>query len=145
MLRLIYRSGFYVSSEKQFLPSLGPIISEDVGRFVSPFLGNPELTLFVIKNNSNNTLDNNMCPNAGDGDHEQGEWLDTAFVPLADRLNTAAPGANLTTKDVYNIMALCPFDSLINDRLSPLCQLFDDDEFGLFEYANDVDKYYGTG
>ena len=86
-----------------------------------------------------------MCPNAGDGDGEQTEWLATAFASLADRLNTAASGASLTTQDVYNIMTLCPFDSLAHVRLSPLCQLFGDDEFELFEYANDVDKYYGTG
>ena len=145
MLRLTHRSGFYVSSGGNLLPSLGPIISEDVRHFGSPFLGNPELTPSIIKSNSNNTLDDNMCPNAGDGDDEQAEWLATAFSPLADRLNTGAPGANLTTQDVYNIMALCPFDSLVHARLSPLCQLFDDNEFELFEYANDVDKYYGTG
>ena len=127
------------------MPSLGPIISEDVRHFVSLFLQNLGLTSSIIKSNSNNTLDDNMCPNAGDGDGEQAEWLATAFVPLTDRLNTAAPGANLTTRDVYNIMALCPFDSLVHVRLSPFCQLFDDDEFELFEYANDIDKYYGTG
>jgi hypothetical protein len=99
----------------------------------------------IIKNNSNNTLDDNMCPNAGDGDDEQAEWLSTAFTPLTNHLNAAAPGANLTTEDVYFIMTLCPFDSLAHVRLSPLCQLFDDGEFELFEYANDVDKYYGTG
>jgi len=86
-----------------------------------------------------------MCPNAGDGDDEQSEWLSTAFTPLIDRLNAGAPGANLTKDDVYFLMALCPFDSLAHGRLSPLCQLFDDDEFELFGYANDVDKYYGTG
>jgi len=87
-----------------------------------------------------------VCPNAGDhGDGEQAEWLATAFTSLADRLNTAAPGASLKTEGVYNIMALSPFDSLVHFRLSPLCQLFDDEEFELFEYANDIDKYYGTG
>lgn len=86
-----------------------------------------------------------MCPNSGDGDDEQAEWLTIAFTPLADRLNVAAPGANLTAKDVYFIMALCPFDSLAHVKLSPLCQLFDDKEFELFEYASDIDKYYGTG
>lgn len=86
-----------------------------------------------------------MCPNAGDGDDQQEEWFDAAFAPLADRLNAAAPGAHLKKKDVYNIMALCPFDSLAYERLSPLCQLFADDEFELFEYANDVEEYYGTG
>ena len=99
----------------------------------------------VIKKNSNNTLDDNMCPNAGDGDDEQAEWFAAAFTPLADRLNAAAPGANLTTENVYFLMALCPFDSLAHERLSPLCRLFGDEEFELFEYANDVDKYYGTG
>ena len=86
-----------------------------------------------------------MCPNSGGGDDEQTEWLATAFPSLAESLNAAAPGANLTTEDVYFIMALCPFDSLAHAKLSPLCQLFNNEEFELFEYANDVDKYYGTG
>lgn len=124
---------------------MGLIIPEDVGHFASPLVGNPELSPYVIKKNSNNTLDDNMCPNAGDGDDEQAEWLAAAFTPLADRLNAAAPGVNLTTEDVYSLMALCPFDSLVHERLSPLCQLFGDEEFELFEYATDLDKYYGTG
>ena len=48
-------------------------------------------------------------------------------------------------KDVNNIMALCPFDSLVHARLSPFCQIFDDEDFELFQYADDIDKYYGTG
>jgi len=95
--------------------------------------------------NSNNTLNNNGCPKAGDGDKKEAKWFAAAFPPLADRLNKAAPGANLTTKDIYNLMALCPYDSLASMKLSPLCQLFADSEFELFEYANDLDKYYGTG
>ena len=43
-------------------------------------------------------------------------------------------------------MALCPYDPLAHMKLGPLCQLFADHEFELFEYANDLDgKYYGTG
>ena len=145
MLRLTCSSGFSASSGGRFLPPLGPIISEDVRHLLFPFAGNPELSAFIIKSNSNNTLDDNMCPNVGDGDDERDEWLDTAFTPLADHLNKVAPGAKLKVKDVYNLMALCPFDSLAYNRLSPLCQLFTDDEFELFEYANDIDTYYGTG
>lgn len=86
-----------------------------------------------------------MCPNVGDGNDERDEWLATAFTPLAHRLNKAAPGAKLKAKDVYSLMALCPFDSLAYNRLSAICQLFDDKEFELFEYANDIDTYYDTG
>lgn len=124
---------------------MGPIFSEDVRRSALQFLADLKLSPYVIKANSNNTLDDNGCPNAGGSDEEEGEWFDVAFPPLADRLNKVAPGANLTTKDVYNLMALCPYDSLAYMRLSPLCQLFADKEFDLFEYANDLDKYYGTG
>ena len=124
---------------------MGPIISEDVRNFVSLCLETSELSSSIIKSTSNNTLDDNNCPNVGDGDKEQGEWFDAAFPPLVKRLNKAAPGANLEAKDVFNIMALCPFDSLAYNRLSPICQLFEDREFELFEYANDIDKYYGTG
>ena len=100
---------------------------------------------FVTKANSNNTLNNGGCPNAGNGDNQENEWLATAFPHLAKRLNKAAPGAKLKKKDILHLMALCPYDSLAHMKLSPLCQLFVDQEFGLFEYANDLDKYYGTG
>lgn len=86
-----------------------------------------------------------MCPDAGGSGDEEAEWLTSAYTPIANRLNTAAPGANLTTQDVDNIMALCPFDSLAQAKLNPFCGLFDDEEFELFEYADDIDKYYGTG
>lgn len=105
----------------------------------------PRIEPLFIKANSNNTLNNNGCPKAGDGDKKEAKWFAAAFPPLVDRLNKAAPGANLTTKDIYNLMALCPYDSLASMKLSPLCQLFVDNEFELFEYANDLDKYYGTG
>lgn len=110
-------------------------------------LENPELSRFVflLEANSKNPLDNNECPNAGNGDAQEAKWLATAFPPLVDGLNIGAPGANLTPEDVYNLMALCPYDSLASMKLSPLCQLFADEEFELFEYANDIDKYYGTG
>ena len=98
----------------------------------------------MIKVNSNNTFDDNGCPIACDGDDEEAEWFSTAFSPLTNRLNTAAQGANLMTKDIYNLMALCPYDSLAYMKLSPLRQLSADDEFELFEYANDIGKYYGT-
>lgn len=108
-------------------------------------LANHELNPSVIKSTSNDTLDDNLCPNAGGSGHEQDDWFGSGFTPLVNRLNTAAPGANLTGEDVDNIMALCPFDSLVYGRLSPFCQMFDDGEFELFQYADDIDKYYGTG
>ena len=103
------------------------------------------LIQFVTKANSNEP-NNGGCPNAGNGDDQEDEWLATAFPHLAKRPNKAAPGAKLKKKDVLHLMALCPYDSLAHMKLSPLCQLFADHEFELFEYANDLDgKYYGTG
>ena len=86
-----------------------------------------------------------MCPKASNGTDQEARWFATAYPPLADRLNKAAPGANLEPEDAYNIMALCPYDSLAKRKLSPLCRLFADQQFELFEYASDVLRYYGNG
>ncbi|KAL6310054.1 histidine phosphatase superfamily [Sparassis latifolia] len=105
---------------------------------------NPNVNV-VISESRNSTLQND-CPNAGEGSAEMGEWL-SIFGPLiAARLNKAAPGADLNEMDIFNVMAMFPFETLATENTSPLfCRLFTDDDFRAFEYDGDVEKYYKTG
>ncbi|KAL1748694.1 histidine phosphatase superfamily [Schizophyllum fasciatum] len=105
---------------------------------------NPTLNL-VISEKLNDTLDDAMCPNAGDSDAQTDEWTSLYATPIAERLNANAVGANLSATNVYNLMSLCPFDTLAKEKPSPFCDLFTQDEFEGFAYVGDLDKYYGTG
>ncbi|KAH9001092.1 phytase [Lactarius akahatsu] len=99
----------------------------------------------ILPESGNLTLDDNMCPNAGDGDAESERWLAIYAPPITRRLNLAAPGANLSNKDTYNLMSLCAFHSQATMTPSPFCGLFTPEEFRGFEYFGDVDKFYDNG
>jgi hypothetical protein len=86
-----------------------------------------------------------MCPNAGESDDQTQQWLSTYATPTTARLNEGAPGANLTNVDTFNLISLCPFETLAKETRSPFCDLFSKAEFHGFEYSGDLDKYYGTG
>ncbi|KAK7691678.1 hypothetical protein QCA50_005077 [Cerrena zonata] len=104
---------------------------------------NPTVTV-IIPEDQNNTL-HNICPNAGDGSKEKEAWLKVFSPPIIKRLQKAAPGASIAEEDVFNLMAMCPFESLAKQRASEFCSLFTDDEFKEFEYHGDIEKYYKTG
>jgi hypothetical protein len=56
--------------------------------------------------------------------------------------------ANVTleNEDIYNLMEMCIFDTLVlHGQISPFCALFEDEEWRYYEYSADVDKYYNTG
>ncbi|KAF8998849.1 histidine phosphatase superfamily [Cyathus striatus] len=97
----------------------------------------------------NNTLDDAICTSTGSSDPQTNAWIDSFFFPLTKYLNTHAPGANLTTSDVYNLMSLCAFETLAKVTRSPFCALFGGGALGTgwvgFEYEGDLDKYYETG
>ncbi|KAI0671267.1 acid phosphatase [Trametes maxima] len=114
--------GFAAASHQRYQPYLNVIISEEY----------------------NNTL-NNDCPNAGDGSRETGIWLSHFAPPLAARLLEGAPGATLNDTDVYALLAMCPFESVAVEALSPFCAMFTEDDFRAFEYYGDLEKYYRTG
>ncbi|KAF8967497.1 phytase [Flammula alnicola] len=105
---------------------------------------NPVLSV-ILPENLNDTLDDNMCPNAGSSDEQTAIWTAIYGAPIAQRLNSKAPGANLTAADISNLIPICPFESVANDVTSPFCALFTAEEFGQFEYFGDLDKFYGTG
>lgn len=86
-----------------------------------------------------------MCPNAGSSDPQTDIWTTIYGAPIADRLNSQAPGANLTAEDISNLIPLCPFESVANDVTSPFCAIFMPEDFVQFEYFGDLDKFYGTG
>lgn len=86
-----------------------------------------------------------MCPNAGEPDEQVAIWTDIFATPIADRLNTWAPGANLLASDVVSLISLCAFESVALERLSEWCQLFDGKEFAQYEYYSDLEKYYNRG
>ncbi|KAI9065943.1 acid phosphatase [Trametes sanguinea] len=114
--------GFAAASHQRYQPYLNVIISEEY----------------------NNTL-NNDCPNAGDGTPEMETWRSVFAPPIAKRLTKGAPGAELTNDDVFHLMAMCPFDSVAKETMSPFCAMFTEDEFRAFEYHGDLEKYYKTG
>lgn len=104
---------------------------------------NPTVAV-IIPETQNNTL-NNDCPNAGSGSREKAAWLDIFAPPIVKRLKEAAPGSSLSNEDVFNLMAMCPFESIARERTSEFCSLFTDKEFKQFEYHGDVEKFYKTG
>ncbi|TFK33295.1 phosphoglycerate mutase-like protein [Crucibulum laeve] len=104
----------------------------------------PPISVILLEDR-NDTLEDNMCPNAGSSTTQTTAWIDVFTPPTAKRLNSKAPGANLTGQDVYSLMSLCPLDTVAKEKLSPICGLFTVDEFRQFEYVGDLDKYYSTG
>ncbi|KAI0683443.1 histidine phosphatase superfamily, partial [Cytidiella melzeri] len=114
--------GFAAASKHHVHPAVDQILSESV----------------------NNTL-NADCPNSDEGDPEKDSWLAVFTPPLLKYLRKAAPKAKITKKDVHNLMAMCPFESLALQKPSPFCGIFKAKEFANFEYYGDVEKYYKTG
>jgi hypothetical protein len=84
-----------------------------------------------------------------------GQWLSVYGPPITSRLNSWAPGANLTDDDIHGLMMLCAFHTVASVPygyspgaplpFSPFCSLFTPAEFEAFEYSSDLDKYYSTG
>ena len=82
-------------------------------------------------------------------------WVHHFAPAIAQRLNKAARGANVSDEDVFGLMAMCPFESIAHAHAEPqvrarkahskFCDLFADDEWPAFEYHGDIEKYYKTG
>ena len=86
-----------------------------------------------------------MCPGAKKSRDEMKVFIDVAAQHIAARLNSAAPGANLDPQDVYALIHLCPFETVAKEKLSPFCSLFSEDDFEIYEYAGDLQKFYNAG
>ncbi|KAI0650867.1 phytase [Trametes meyenii] len=116
--------GFGAASNDRFTPVLSVIISEA----------------------ANDTLDDNMCPSAGDSDPQTNQWVSAFAPPMTARLNAGAPGANLTDTDTYNLLTLCAFETVATEQRSPFCNVYEELKASTaFAYNADLDKFYGTG
>lgn len=93
----------------------------------------------------NCTLTNKMCPNAGEPSEQTDAWARIYGSPVAARLNSVAPGANLLPQDIPHLMPLCAFETVATEKKSPFCAIFTQEEFQNFEYYADLEKYYRTG
>ncbi len=100
----------------------------------------------LMHSQGNDTLDDNMCPAAGDSDTQVNEWLAQFAPPMTARLNAGAPGANLTDTDTYNLLTLCPFETVATEKRSEFCDIYEELQAeAAFAYNADLDKFYGTG
>lgn len=87
-----------------------------------------------------------MCPAAGDSDTQVNEWLAQFAPPMTARLNAGATGANLTDTDTYNLLTLCPFETVATEQRSEFCDIYEELQAeAAFAYNADLDKFYGTG
>ncbi|KAJ6614203.1 histidine phosphatase superfamily [Mycena sp. CBHHK59/15] len=101
-----WTAGFSAASNHVFNPSISVIISEA----------------------GNDTLDNNMCLNAGNSDTQTDTWL-VVFAPsITTRLNSAAPGANISNDETYSLISMCPFHAVAT----------------FVGYSMDLDTFYET-
>lgn len=74
-------------------------------------------------------------------------WLASSSSAIIARLEKDAPGTKtLEHEELLTLMSLCPFDSMATGNHSPFCDIFTPEEFnGLYQYTNDLEKFYGTG
>ncbi|KLO05907.1 phosphoglycerate mutase-like protein [Schizopora paradoxa] len=114
--------------------------------FASHYKHNLSLNVIIPEtDNSNNTLDDDMCPNAGDSEPFKSVWQNIFSQSILNRLNAIAPGSGLESADIPHLMSLCSFDTIAKEERSPFCSLFNSTEFEDYEYFHDLDKYYKTG
>lgn len=88
------------------------------------------------------------CPAyAGSAGSEQADRFRGVFTaPIIARLESLAPGFNFTAGDVYGMMQLCGYESVVRGS-SPFCRLdlFSPDDWLAFEYSEDVRYFYNVG
>ncbi|GJJ07302.1 hypothetical protein Clacol_001503 [Clathrus columnatus] len=99
----------------------------------------------LISESGNDTLDDKMCPNAGDSDAQTEQWQDVFAPTIVERFQKVLPGSTLTNADIPNLIALCAFDTLYKEVQSPWCGLFTLEDYWDYEYYGALDKYYNTG
>lgn len=101
----------------------------------------------------NNSLSHGLCNkfeddrDSGIGSSAQGEWAAVFMLPIQKRLNRDLPGANFSTRQVLDIMDLCPFETVASTvgKISPFCDLFAEQEWQQYGYYQSLGKWYGYG
>lgn len=99
----------------------------------------------------NNTLNHDLCTEFENGtdseiaDNAQAIWTQVFAKPIRQRLNAHLPGARLTLEETVFMMDLCPFNTVASPsgELSPICDLFTQEEWHQYNYYETLDKWYG--
>lgn len=125
-----------IESSKKFL----------IGLDLEPNVEYKESDILVIPETfgSNNTLDDNNCPNSPDLAFSN-QWLNFFTRSIITRLNSRAIGLNLDENDVVSLMQLCCFESLADQKYSQFCKLFEKSDWIGYEYYIDLEKLYKHG
>lgn len=88
------------------------------------------------------------CPaySSSAGSDQSAVYQDIFTKPIIARLNAAAPTFNFTSDDIYGMMELCGYESVIRGS-SPFCDLslFSADDWLGWEYSSDVQYHYNVG
>ncbi|KAI1419135.1 histidine acid phosphatase [Xylaria sp. FL1777] len=88
------------------------------------------------------------CPaySSSAGSDQSNVYLEKFTAPITARLNALAPDFNFTSNDVYGMMELCGYESVIRGS-SPFCDLdlFSPDDWLGWEYTADIQYHYNVG
>ncbi|KAF3763380.1 phosphoglycerate mutase-like protein [Cryphonectria parasitica EP155] len=88
------------------------------------------------------------CPlyDGSAGSDQSGVYLDKFTGPVRARLNAAAPSFNFTADDIYGMMEMCGYETVIRGS-SPFCnlELFGPDDWLGWEYTADLQYHYNVG
>ena len=100
-----------------------------------------------------NTLGNSGCPAQDDQVrsrhflHPAQMWLRVFSPPIVDRLSRDLPEANINEQDVLVLLRLCAFETVASPtgNVSPLCELFSEEEYHCLNYYDTLVTYYKGG
>ncbi|KAK5653758.1 hypothetical protein OQA88_7915 [Cercophora sp. LCS_1] len=88
------------------------------------------------------------CPaySGSTGSTQSTTYREVFAKPIVARFNALAPAFGFTSKDIYGMMELCGYESVIRGR-SPFCDLdlFSPDEWLGWEYTADIMYHYNVG
>ncbi|ROV96226.1 hypothetical protein VSDG_04983 [Cytospora chrysosperma] len=121
-------------------------------RGLEPAGGDNSISLVSVYESDSGGADSltpyHSCPkySGSAGSDQSGVYMDKFTKPIMARLNAAAPGFNFTVEDVYGMMELCGYESVIKGS-SPFCDLglFSPDDWLGWEYTADVMYHYSVG
>lgn len=134
-----------VSAEKFTEGFHDALLQDDAATIKDPFpypiLAIPEGDTF------NNTLSMETCPNFNTESEYRAKktWQDIFATSITQRVNGNLEGANLTAREVINLMGICPFETVASrvGAVAQICSLFDEDEWKGYDYYHTLGKYYG--
>ncbi|KAF7322420.1 Phosphoglycerate mutase-like protein [Mycena chlorophos] len=107
--------------------------------------------LIIQPDSVNYTFANSLTPSAACPLYESGDTSSVAttfrasYQPqIANRLNQYLDGLTLNATDIGVMQDLCGFETSLNGN-SQWCDVFEDEEWLDYEYADDLNYYYGSG